>query len=86
MSRMPWARRCSAHRSNGEPCGAWAIRGGFVCRVHGGSAPQVKAAARARLFDERNRRHAERWERLSQRTRDAYTRAFLGLEDFTDAA
>lgn len=41
--------KCSARKSNGEPCGAWAIRGGTVCRVHGGSAPAVKAAAARRL-------------------------------------
>ena len=38
--------KCTAHKStNGEPCGNWAIKGGTVCRYHGGSAPQVKAAA-----------------------------------------
>lgn len=40
---------CNAHRTDGEPCRAPAIRGGTVCRVHGGSAPQVKEAARRRL-------------------------------------
>ena len=40
---------CTARRKNGEPCGAKAIRGGSVCRMHGGGAPQVKAAAAARL-------------------------------------
>ena len=42
-------RRCSAKRKNGRPCRNWAIRGGFVCRVHGGAAPQVRAKARARV-------------------------------------
>jgi hypothetical protein len=42
-------RRCKAHRRDGRPCRCWAIRGGFVCRVHGGAAPQVRAKARARL-------------------------------------
>lgn len=41
---------CSAHRQDGEPCQAKAIRGGTVCRVHGGSAPQVRAAAMRRLL------------------------------------
>jgi hypothetical protein len=41
--------RCTAHRSDGEPCRAWAIRGGRVCAAHGGRAPQVRAAARRRL-------------------------------------
>ena len=42
-------RKCTAHRTNGEPCGAYAIRGGTVCRVHGGSIPSVKAKAQERL-------------------------------------
>jgi len=45
------ARRCRAHRSNGEACSAYAIRGGSVCVVHGGSAPQVKKAAAERLAE-----------------------------------
>ena len=42
-------RRCRARRTDGQPCGCWAIRGGFVCRVHGGAAPQVRAKAKVRL-------------------------------------
>lgn len=42
-------RRCKARRSDGEPCKAWAIRGTSVCRVHGGSAPHVRAAGRRRV-------------------------------------
>jgi hypothetical protein len=42
-------RRCRARRSDGQPCGCWAIRGGYVCRVHGGAAPQVRAKANVRL-------------------------------------
>src|SRR5215207_1399204 len=40
---------CTAHRSNGEPCHAYAIRGGNVCPKHGGSTPQVRKAAMRRL-------------------------------------
>lgn len=42
--------RCgaTAHRS-GERCKLLAIRGGRVCQVHGGSAPQVRAAAAQRV-------------------------------------
>lgn len=44
------SRRCSATSSRtGEPCKRWAIVGGNVCPTHGGSAPQVKEAARRRL-------------------------------------
>ncbi len=42
------ARRCAARRKRGGPCGAWAIHGGVVCRMHGGAAPQVRSAARVR--------------------------------------
>jgi hypothetical protein len=45
------AIRCTARRTNGEPCKHWAIRGGTVCYTHGGAAPQVKAAAKQRLLD-----------------------------------
>jgi hypothetical protein len=43
-------RHCRARRSNGTPCGAYAVHGAVVCRMHGGAAPQVKAAARERLL------------------------------------
>ncbi len=42
---------CKAKRSNGQPCGAHAIRGGTVCVAHGGGAPQVRDAARRRLLE-----------------------------------
>lgn len=41
---------CTAKRSNGMACKAQAISGARVCRVHGGSAPQVIEAARRRLL------------------------------------
>jgi hypothetical protein len=39
------ARRCSAHRTDGQPCSAWAVHGSVVCASHGARAPQVKKAA-----------------------------------------
>jgi hypothetical protein len=40
---------CTAHRTNGEPCRAPSIRGGHVCVVHGGRAPQVRQSAEERI-------------------------------------
>jgi hypothetical protein len=48
--RQLWNVRCTAHRTDGLPCRAWSIRGSYVCRVHGGRAPQVRAAAEFRLW------------------------------------
>ncbi len=41
--------RCKATTRAGRQCGSTPIRGGTVCRMHGGGAPQVKAAAMDRL-------------------------------------
>lgn len=41
--------QCTAHRRDGTQCHNHAIRGAHVCRMHGGTAPQVQAAARRRL-------------------------------------
>jgi hypothetical protein len=40
------ADQCSAHRRDGEPCQAPAVKGTLVCRRHGGAAPQVLIKAR----------------------------------------
>ncbi len=66
---MPWAQPCTAHRRDGKIRGAYAIRGGGVCRMHGGAAPQVRHAAQRGLFEERDRRHRERWARMNPHTR-----------------
>lgn len=43
--------KCRAHSARTkEPCKKWAIKGAFVCRTHGGAAPQVKRKARRRLL------------------------------------
>lgn len=44
------APQCVAHKKNGERCKAAPIRGGTVCRAHGGAAKHVRAAAQARLL------------------------------------
>src|SRR3954471_10803018 len=54
MSKNPLAVRCGAlSKSTGKQCKAWAIKGGTTCRLHGGSAPQVraKAAVRAEVME-----------------------------------
>jgi len=38
--------QCTARRRDGEQCQAPAIKGGLVCRRHGGAAPQVAINAR----------------------------------------
>lgn len=41
---------CKAHgRRSKQPCRNAPIRGGTVCRMHGGSAPQARAAADTRI-------------------------------------
>lgn len=52
--------RCTAHRRDGQPCGAPAIEFGTVCRRHGGAAQQVRFAAertrrQMRLYDVQER-------------------------------
>jgi hypothetical protein len=38
-------RRCTARRTDGNPCGNRPLKGQSVCKFHGGAAPQSKAAA-----------------------------------------
>lgn len=49
------ARRCVRIKKDGNRCRRPAIPGGTVCRSHGGLAPQIAAAARARLEKMSNR-------------------------------
>jgi hypothetical protein len=56
MPRVGWSVRCTAQRTYGRgPCRAWAIRGGYVCKVHGGSIRKVREKAAQRL--EAHRQH-----------------------------
>lgn len=48
MTRQP----CTARRTNGEPCQAWAMHGQRVCVTHGGAASQNRTAAQRRLEQE----------------------------------
>jgi len=62
-STRPWnrpAQRCTAHRTDGQPCRAYSIHGGRVCAAHGGRAPRVKDAAQRRWMDAMLGREFER--------------------------
>jgi hypothetical protein len=56
---MSLDRQCTATRGDGQRCTRWAIAGGNVCTTHGGAAPQVKAAAKRRLAEDRARRRLD---------------------------
>ena len=46
------ARRCSASsKRTGKPCTNPAMKGGAVCRMHGGKAPQVMASSAFRVME-----------------------------------
>nr|DAX17117.1 MAG TPA: hypothetical protein [Caudoviricetes sp.] len=48
-SKKEWHQgmKCTAvSRRTGRPCGSYAVKGAVVCRKHGGSAPQIKKAAK----------------------------------------
>jgi hypothetical protein len=49
--RVFWSQRCGAKRRDGQPCGQWAMTGGYVCRMHGGMTPRVRAAAERRFAE-----------------------------------
>ena len=51
VAKVRQARRCRAHRKDGQPCRCFAVIGAPVCRVHGGAAGQVKRKARERQLE-----------------------------------
>jgi len=59
VAKRRWAKHCTAHRTDGTPCGAWSITGGSVCRSHGGAAPQTRRAAHLAYTEARIRREFE---------------------------
>lgn len=49
LGLIPENEKCKGRNRFGEPCGNYPIEGAVVCRVHGGSAPQVKRKAQERI-------------------------------------
>lgn len=49
LGLLPEPQKCAARRTNGDPCNASPIKGGVVCRMHGGAAPQVRRKAAERI-------------------------------------
>lgn len=47
--------QCAAHTRRGKPCGGRPVKGARVCRMHGGAAAQVQAAAARRLAEDKAR-------------------------------
>jgi hypothetical protein len=72
LARVRQALRCSSHRTDGEPCRAFAIEGGTVCRVHGGSAEQVRYVARLQQAEAADRRAFDKAYRRCLREREAW--------------
>lgn len=50
QDRMQSETLCTARRKSGQPCRNYALKGGNVCRMHGGAAPQVRRAAAVRIL------------------------------------
>jgi hypothetical protein len=53
MAKVRQARKCRARRTDGDPCGAWAMTDAVVCWSHGGAAGQVRRKAAARRAERR---------------------------------
>lgn len=62
MAKRRQARKCTGRRTDGNPCGNYAVNGATVCAAHGGRAPQVKAKARENLAEERLERLLYRYQ------------------------
>jgi hypothetical protein len=84
-------QQCHAHRRDGNRCSAPAIPGGTVCRVHGGSAPQVQRAARRVVLMERLAAAVEAWQadpgipgQLTSRQIDLLGKAAIAERDLAE--
>lgn len=80
---MP-SHRCGRRTRSGGTCRQWPIAGGTVCRMHGGSAPQVKQAAEARIKALAEGRALARLEELLESPLDSV--ALAAAKDLLDRA
>jgi hypothetical protein len=79
MAKIRQARKCRAHRKDGQPCRNYAIVGGVVCVKHGGAAGQVRRKARERRLEADIYRTLAAWS-SSPAAREASDRAALASD------
>jgi hypothetical protein len=53
---MGTKRKCTAHKTNGDPCPNYPMKGQLICSAHGARAPQNRAAGQRRLAQEEAQR------------------------------
>ena len=76
VSARPHGVKCTGHaKSTGRRCKNRPIRGGSICRIQCGAAPQVRIAAKRRLVE------AEATAFLSEYRHEPITSVWQALED-----
>jgi hypothetical protein len=81
MSVTPAQWHCVAKRRDGKRCTQARVRGATVCKMHGGSAPQVRDKARQRLLEAADPAAARLVELLDSEDESVRLRAACALLD-----